>query len=613
MRFNTLKLKLVRSYIAVIVLFAICFALLGLYIIKGEIIDRQQNQVKKNLETGISIYNAELQSIKNSLNLAYSATNITGLRKKIGLDYLYVVRAKNQSKVNSEIALRAFTGNDVSGARVISLEELRAMGSNYVDKAQMAIVPTAKSRKKEETELHKALAMEYAMPVFDRKGDVIKVIYGGKIINRNFIFVDMIRDHVFESKLYKGKPVGTVTLFLDDVRVATNVLNSTGGRAIGTTVGDSVYQSVINNGNMWIDRAFVVTDWYLTAYAPIKDINGYRIGMIYVGELEEPFDDLKKNLLLMFIVIVGIAVLIASIFSIIMANTITKPLTGTLKAMKKFANGDMEHRMEPVEHLVELDSLADTFNEMADKLKEEDKMLRESNEELAKLNNNYLEMVGFVTHELKGVLASTTLNTYSLCNGLLGDISEKQKNALDSISRNLDYLAIMSKKFLNLSRIEVSGVTVHMSPVNLKDDIIDQSIKGFEQKIEQKNIRLEIDTMPNIEVDVDTDMFIVSVNNLIGNAIKYGVEGGLIQVSTKFVKDNVEVHVYNDGPPIDSEETEKLFDKFYRIKRSDNKVRGTGLGLFITSEIVKKHNGSICVEPKEKGNLFIIKIPGRLV
>ena len=72
--------------------------------------------------------------------------------------------------------------------------------------------------------------------------------------------------------MYKGKDIGTATIFQDDVRISTNVLTEQGTRAIGTRVAEDVYNLVVENGLPWVDRAYVVNDWYITAYEPIRNI-----------------------------------------------------------------------------------------------------------------------------------------------------------------------------------------------------------------------------------------------------------------------------------------------------------------------------------------------------
>jgi signal transduction histidine kinase len=101
----------------------------------------------------------------------------------------------------------------------------------------------------------------------------------------------------------------------------------------------------------------------------------------------------------------------------------------------------------------------------------------------------------------------------------------------------------------------------------------------------------------------------VAANNLVGNAIKYGKEGGKILLKSDNENGKVRIDVYNDSVPITEEQKEKLFKKFSRLQTAETKkVKGTGLGLYLTKQIIEKHGGSIWVEPRENGNSFIFEI-----
>jgi signal transduction histidine kinase len=99
------------------------------------------------------------------------------------------------------------------------------------------------------------------------------------------------------------------------------------------------------------------------------------------------------------------------------------------------------------------------------------------------------------------------------------------------------------------------------------------------------------------------------VNNLLGNAIKYGEEKRPIRISALHLDAKVAVEVYNDGRPLTIDQQQKLFKRFSRLDSPEGKrVRGTGLGLFLCKEIVELHGGSIRSEPREKGNAFLFTI-----
>lgn len=610
MKTQSLKTRILLSFLGIIFILGVSIGVLGFYQIKNQVIKRAQAQVSNDLRFAHSVYSGEIEKIKNIFKLVGLTKSPEELKAIAGLDYVFVINRQDLSGVKSGIAKDAFdNGRDIGGARIIDKPELRQLGSGLYEKSEIEIKPTPKARPTDRKILDKALVLEYAMPYSRENGKVVSVIYGGKITNRDFRLVDKIRDAVFEDRLYGGRPVGTVTIFLDDTRITTNVLDNAGNRAIGTRVSSKVYENVVEKGKVWLGRAFVVTDWYLTSYEPIKDISGHIIGILYVGLLERPFIDILRNTFLVFLAILVVCGLLAVFFSIMLAEAVSRPLLGVLAAAEKISGGDLEYRAKTSIPITELNQFAESFNRMADKLNERDKSLKISNEKLANLNKSYLDLIGFVSHELKGILSSVILNAYSVRDGFLGLVNFKQRKALDLVTRNLDYLASTVKNFLSLSRIEKGELTLNKQDVLLKEDVFDVSINEFTKPAAERGIQIINNIPPDTKVSADADLLLIAANNLIGNAVKYAKPDGRIIVSSWQFDGKLKIEVYNDGVPITGDKKEKLFKRFFRLDSPETKkVQGTGLGLFITKEIIEKHNGRIWVEPKEAGNSFILEI-----
>lgn len=239
---------------------------------------------------------------------------------------------------------------------------------------------------------------------------------------------------------------------------------------------------------------------------------------------------------------------------------------------------------------------------------------KKTNEKLTQpeeYNKIYLDLIDFVSHELKGILSSVILNVYSLKQGILGPINESQRKILVSISRNLDYLSQTVKNFLNLSRIERGNLVLDKKEVLLKEEIFDIFDESFSQSLEEKSLKFENNLEDNCKVFADKELLQVVAHNLISNALKYSLVGGRIIVSSRKIdNEKIEVEVYNDGIPLKEEQLEKLFKRFSRILiKGQEKVKGTGIGLFISKEIVERHNGLIWAEPKPQGNSFKFSLP----
>jgi two-component system, NtrC family, sensor kinase len=609
MKTRSLKSYIVTALFLQVIVVAILMAILGYYTMQKDVIARAQGEVVKKIEAAQIVYDNELDKIKTALILTRDTKSLISVKSILDVDYVYEVPLSLRAKVKSEIAKEAFKGNLAGGSRIIDADELKEISNVLLDRAKTKIEYTPKAKLDNKKFLESALAIEYAMPIMDDKRQVIAVRYAGRIINKDFNLVDDIRDVVFGHEVYNNKPIGTVTIFQDDVRIATNVLNPSGERAIGTRVSEEVYDQVLQKGASWNDRAFVVSDWYLTAYKPIKNISDKTIGILYVGILEKPFTDLMTGRFFIFLVIIIISAFLALFVSFFLASKILNPLYKALKASDILSKGDLSYRLKEDSPIKEFDQLALSFNDMAVKIEERENSLIKSNDQLEIMNKRYLDLVGFVSHELKGILASIVLNAYSLKKGLLGPINESQEKALNSVTRNLDYLSQTVKNFLNLSRIEKQEMVLNKAEVFIKKDIFDSSIEALKQQAEEKRMTIQNNIDENIKIHADLGLLQIVANNLLTNALKYGRKEGYIVLSSRVSGETIEIEVYNDGRPISSIDIDKLFKKFSRLDyEGEEKAKGTGIGLFITKEIIVHHGGKIWVEPKEKGNSFIFQI-----
>ena len=610
MRLRSLKTRLFASFLAVVFVLGLNIFMLGYSVIKTDILERAQSEVGHWLNGAAAVYRGEIERIGQTLQLVTYEGDLGALRERLNLHYLFRVGAEEASRSGDLIVRRALAeGRPVGGTRLIGPDELARMDPQMRSRADIAIRPTPMARPTSVERLDTAMAKEYAVPLSGTDGKIEAVVYGGRIINQDYELVDRIRSLVFGSVTYKERPVGTVTIFQDDVRISTNVLNQDGTRAIGTRVSEQVYEQVVERGETWHDRAFVVTDWYKTAYEPIRDIEGNVLGILYVGILEQPFNDTARRILAVFLTIIAFTVVLGGALSYILAGAISRPLTHMLDATRRISTGELGHIITAEASISELHELARAFNEMSARLEERELHLRITNDKLEESNKSYLEMIGFVTHELKGLLASAIMNAYSIRDGFLGMINFKQKRAIDSICRNLDYLSATVKKFLNLSRIERGNLELNRTRFSLKTGAFDPALDTFAKMISDKRMTVESRLDEGVEVVADADLMQIVANNLVNNAAKYGSQGGRIVLGSRILDGRVEVEVYNDGRPIPEQETSRLFKRFSRLDNPEKKkVKGTGLGLYITRQIIEAHGGRIWVEPREQGNSFVFSM-----
>lgn len=206
-------------------------------------------------------------------------------------------------------------------------------------------------------------------PVKDSRGEVVVLLDGGVLLNENFKFVDAIRDLAYgEGSLPEGS-IGTVTVFLEDVRISTNVPLKKGDRALGTRVSNEVRTKVLDQGITWIDRAFVVNDWYVSSYEPIIDIDGNRVGMLYAGFLEKPFRDaLWRALAVLVLMFLGL-MLLSAWAAIRGARKIFKPIEKMSDVVHSTQEGGAK-RVGLIESQDELGTLSHEFDDMLDQLQQ---------------------------------------------------------------------------------------------------------------------------------------------------------------------------------------------------------------------------------------------------
>ncbi|KJJ84829.1 integral membrane sensor signal transduction histidine kinase [Candidatus Omnitrophus magneticus] len=602
----TLKVSILRAFLFIIVVVGLFTAVLGFNVVNKHIIQGAQKQVYNDLKAARLILNGEIDNIKMFIDIINEPEDLEKLKKEIGLDYLYYVPAEGSDDGRFVLTKIIEKGLSVSGIRIIGPKELKDMGEDKYQKAKIDILETPKAIPTNRKVLDSAMAIEAVRPFYNSEGKINGVLYGGKLINREYVLVDKIRDMVFDDKFYRSNPVGTVTIFQDDVRINTNVPDKKGARAIGTRVSKLVYEKVVERGESWIDRAFVVTDWYLTAYEPIRDIHGDIVGILYVGILEKPFREISRNIFLAFAIIFFMGGVLAFLISVKLAGAITKPMANLIEGIEKISSGELGYRVNSKTPICEIDKLAVDFNSMAINLDKGYKDLNDSNKKLFELNNSYLDLVGFVSHELKGILSSTILNAYGVRDGFLGFVNFKQQRALDSIARNLDYFESTVHNFLSLSRIEKGEMCFNRETLKLREELIDVSVDTFLKQINEKELTVSLDVDSVLTVEGDRSYLMIVFNNLLGNAVKYTEKGGKIIFSAKDNNESeVYVNVYNDGVPITEEQKKCLFKKFSRLDTPiTKKEKGTGMGLFISQKIVESYGGKISVIAEEKGNNF---------
>jgi len=238
-------------------------------------------------------------------------------------------------------------------------------------------------------------------------------------------------------------------------------------------------------------------------------------------------------------------------------------------------------------------------------------------EQVQQLNESYMEMLGFVSHELKSPLSSINMTANLLLGGYLGELSDKQRSKLESIIGKTDYLTALVRDYLELARLE--GGSLHASPIKDVDfaaDVVDQALSVVQSQLDEAQMKLSWRRPAQpLRVELDPNMLLIVMINLLSNAVKYGNRGGAIEIRTSLADGLLRVAVRNEGPGFPPEQKTHLFRKFSRLDTPELKKRkGTGVGLYTSWRIVRLHGGHIHAEsaPGEWAE-FSFQIPQPLV
>ncbi|MFB3852703.1 MAG: cache domain-containing protein [Vicinamibacterales bacterium] len=629
---SSLQSKLLLSLFTIVAIAGVGMALVGKAIIDKNIISQAYEQVGQALGMYGELY-ANRLTIKNRL-LATVASYpqfradvrnrnnerifrvIAELLSESTFDILNVtdekgrvlVRSKGLGVTGDDVSgdpyVRAVlkSGKPVSGFDVMDRAQLLRESPEIADRAVVPVVPTDRARASEPRTETRGLFLKSACPVLFN-GELVGVIYGALLLNNDTTLPDMARSLVFGDEQVNGRDIGTVTLFLGDVRISTNVRDSSGRRAIGTLVSDEVYKRVLEEGATWRDKAFVVDRWFIAAYKPVRDLDQRIVGIMYTGILEEKFYRIQREAAGSLALLIGLMSLASFGLTSYLIHVIIKPVTALVKAAGQISAG-RRVRVE-VRSDDEMGRLSRAFNMMLDALEAKEKqaaedleMQIEQTEKLASVGR----LASGIAHEINNPL--TGVLTYS--DALLEDL-EGTEYAED--------LRVIRNETLRCRQI-VRGVldfaretTLEKTKINL-NQVIEDVLAILEKHVAFQNIRVirQLDSrLPDIWGDVNQLKSVV--NNLAMNAADAMPNGGPITFTTETAAggESVVMRVRDRGHGIKPEDLGRVFDPFFTTKETG---KGTGLGLSVTYGIVKRHNGNITISSQvNQGTTVEVRLP----
>jgi signal transduction histidine kinase len=266
-------------------------------------------------------------------------------------------------------------------------------------------------------------------------------------------------------------------------------------------------------------------------------------------------------------------------------------LGGLVSGVRAIAGGRLDRRITET-GATEIALLSREFNAMAGRLAELDRMKS--------------DFVNSVTHDLKSPLTAIKAALEVVQSGK----ARPEEVAADflMIRENADRLMNLITSILEVAKIE-SGLVLDRRPVRL-EDVAERVVRSFRPLAEPKGVKIDVLVKKDLPpVSADESKLERLLANLVGNAVKFTAQGR-VTVDLDAEGGVQVVRVADTGPGIPPEAADKLFSKFYRVRRPGEKIEGTGLGLSIAKGIAEAHGGTLSVESTVgKGTVFSLRLP----
>ena len=679
-KFLSIKWKLTLANVMLPILTMTLATTFAIYTIDSFILHQAQNKIINDLNSAHAIYQSNLRCLKEKINCAATSyplikalieddqvtikRELQNLSRSETLTFLtltdssgnVIMRANHPDFLHDKPPLsliaEALNGKPKVSTEILTIKELNQENPNLSHLTNIKLISTPKARKTELTNLDNCMLLIAIWPVYSPKGNIIGSLYGGKLLNRNNLIVDKIKTVIFSDTAFSGQDIGTVTIFQNDVRIATNVKNSVGNRAIGTRVSQEVYDKVVINRQKWTDRAFVVNNWYISAYEPIYNSRDEVIGILYVGMLEKPFNSFRNNVIVILVAILIIGALLTLLMVFFSARSFSQRITDMKDELRKVATGQFKTKVK-IQGNDELSQLAISFNEMIITLHNRDEAIEQlhkelenkvfqrtseletRNLELTEMKHHLLEMMGdkkAINFRLEESLQHLQQAQQQLVRSgklaalgiLVAGVAHEINNPINIISGNLELLE-MDPDIKNHFATEIELITLQTSRIkkiignmlgfaqvrqtSLKEidinEIIKQVITPLQPQVKTLHISFETRLLARKPLVSDEAGLTQILTNLFCNSIQAMPDGGHITVTTREAQGGIEIIISDSGCGMTPQQVENMFNPFYSTK-----AEGTGLGLAIGYELLHSLGGDINVESKlQQGTTITIILP----
>jgi two-component system, NtrC family, sensor kinase len=620
------------GFIAIVVVTNALVSLVTIRNISNVLVDEVQTRVRLNLNAARSIYDGSTRQIGEFLRAASldgviaraveggTGPDVAAMLERIrhegdmdllglvGPDGRLITHARAGGSAGEDLNSSALvqrglrTKSMVHGTVIVPHQRLVHWGVDLARRATVVVQETPSARRESTRVLMDGMAIGAVTPIVGEGGKLLGLLYGAKLISSRYDIVDDIKARLFQNERYQGKDIGTATIFQDDLRISTNVSTREGQRAVGTRMSAEVFAHVIQQGQIWAQRAFVVNDWYISAYGPIQDPNGKIIGSLYVGLLEAPFTQPRTRIATLFLFIMGVTTLISLALIFLVTKAILRPISSVIEMSRKLENGDLAARVN-IKAPGEMGLLCMSINQMADAVCEREAQLKiatnsqlRQSEKLASIGRLAAGIAHEINNPLTGVLTFSHLLRKK-------STDEQDRQDLDLIVRETTRVREIVRGLLDFAR----GTPSTKEPMEI-NEVIRQTLRLVGSHSEFKGVNIQDDLAEGLPaINGDRNQLQQVILNICMNGCEAMPKGGSLLVATSLAGDEVVIAITDTGCGIPQGELERIFDPFYTTKPAG---KGTGLGLSVSYGIVQQHEGRIEVESRVgDGTTFRVFLP----
>jgi len=646
----SLRTKITISFVLIVIIGTAISTFLGSKIITRAMLNEALKQIRHGLQAADMVYGSRLETVRKSIASAAETEQLAvalrpdqrvrlpqvlaRIRDSNSLHFLTFIESGGSSiarasRLQAEQAGRvpapmsdylneAEAGKVTAGTELFGREALVREDPALAERARIKTEPAA-GRNRADAVVDQGMVLIAAAPV-RIDGKIAGVLYGGILLNRNDEMVNQINEFVFGAKEYDSSTAGTVSIFMENVRIATSA-EGVPGHNVGSRASTDIQDTVLTQGSRYYSRGDIGGNWHLTAFAPIRNYANRIVGILYVAVPENPFLAVRTSMMLAFLMVAGVGVLVVLGITLFITRSMILPLEEIARASNRIAAGDLDQSVS-VSSEDEIGILANSFNKMLVSIKMMKLELEEWGRTLEeKVNARTEELVAVqmqmaqseklasigrlaagVAHEINNPLGG--ILTFSMLALEDCDDDHPMKQSLEVIVKQTLRCRETVKGLLDFARQSSSAPS--LTEVN---SVVDKTLLLLENQPSFQNIHTVRNFTPSLpSVLIDAGQLQQVVMNIVINAADAMEENGTLTIETS--KDpktsEILVRISDTGKGIPEDILPLIFEPFFTTKKVG---KGTGLGLSIVHGIVTRAGGKIEVASSPKGAAFTVRLP----